>query len=40
VCARRHLVVIAYLYFFSTVERPVEAIIPSRNNFIRLQEAF
>ncbi len=34
------LLVIMYLYFFSTVERPAEAIIPSKNNFIRFQEAF
>jgi Ni/Fe-hydrogenase 1 B-type cytochrome subunit len=34
------LLVIMYLYFFSTVERPAEAIIPNRNNFVRFQEAF
>lgn len=34
------LLVIMYFYFFSTVERPVEALIPSRNNLIRLQESF
>lgn len=34
------LLVIAYLYLFSRVERPVEALIPSRNNFLRFQEAF
>jgi Ni/Fe-hydrogenase 1 B-type cytochrome subunit len=34
------LLVIMYLYFFSTVERPVEPLIPSKNNLRRLQEAF
>jgi Ni/Fe-hydrogenase 1 B-type cytochrome subunit len=34
------LLIIMYLYFFSTVERPVAPLIPSRKNFIRLQEAF
>jgi len=34
------LLVIMYLYFFSTVERPVAPLIPSRKNLIRLQEAF
>jgi Ni/Fe-hydrogenase 1 B-type cytochrome subunit len=34
------LLVIMYLYFFSTVERPVAPLIPNRNNLIRLQEAF
>ncbi len=34
------LLVIMYLYFFSRVERPVEVLIPSRNNFVRLQESF
>jgi Ni/Fe-hydrogenase 1 B-type cytochrome subunit len=34
------LLIIMYLYFFSTVERPVAPLIPSRNNLIRFQEAF
>lgn len=34
------LLIIIYLYFFSTVERPVAPLVPSRNNFLRLQEAF
>ena len=34
------LLVIMYLYFFSTVERPVEPLIPSKSNLRRLQEAF
>jgi Ni/Fe-hydrogenase 1 B-type cytochrome subunit len=34
------LLIIMYLYLFSTVERPVEPLIPSRNNVIRLQESF
>ena len=34
------LLVIMYLYFFSTVERPVAPLIPNRNNLIRFQEAF
>lgn len=34
------LLVIMYLYFFSTVEKPVEPLIPSRGNFVRLQESF
>jgi Ni/Fe-hydrogenase 1 B-type cytochrome subunit len=34
------LLVIMYLYFFSTVERPVEPLIPSKRNLRRLQESF
>jgi Ni/Fe-hydrogenase 1 B-type cytochrome subunit len=34
------LLVIMYLYFFSTVERPVEPLIPNKGNLRRLQEAF
>lgn len=34
------LIVIAYLYVFSRVERPVDALIPNRSNLQRLHEAF
>ncbi len=34
------VIVIAYLYFFSHAERPIEQLAPTRSNLVRFQEAF